>query len=250
MKKILVLGHRGFSGKYPENTRISFVKGVTEGHCDGYESDVHLSSDGVPVVMHDQNLERTSNGKGLIGDKTWAELQKLDNGSWKGPEFAGSRILHLDELLEIVRDNKVFLNLEIKNYEIFYKNIEEIAIKHITDMGLKNQVILSSFNNISMMNTKKAHPDMQFGFLYGYPLVDMPGAAKKAGVDALHPSIKCLYYSPDLVAEAHSKGLKVNVWTVNSDEDVQFCIKQDVDAIITNYPDKVRRMVDAAGKGV
>jgi glycerophosphoryl diester phosphodiesterase len=232
------LGHRGFSGKYPENTRLAFIKAIEEGHADGFESDVHLSSDGEPVVIHDHDLSRTTDGSGLVGSKRFAELRKLDNGVWKGREFAGQHILHLDELLELVAEYKVFLNLEIKTGEIFYKDIEEKCIRRINALGVGKQILISSFNHISVQRCMEIDHSIKTGFLYESPLIDMDRYAKQYHADAIHPRFICLYYSPDLTARAHEKGLEVNTWTVNTEEDIRYCVNRGVDSIISNYPDK------------
>jgi glycerophosphoryl diester phosphodiesterase len=236
---ILNLAHRGFSGKYPENTKRAFLAAIEEGHCDGFESDVHLSADGEPVIFHDATLERTSNGSGAVGAHSFAALRELDTGSWKGAEFAGERILHLDELLGIVLEHGLVLNLEIKNYDVFYKDIEERVIRRIKALGAEEAVFLSSFNHISMKKCKEIDGSIKTGLLYSYPLLDAAAYAASGGMDALHPRVSCLVYSPELTGEAHKRGLKVNVWTANTEEDIRFCIEKGVDSIISNYPDRL-----------
>ena len=237
--KTLNLAHRGFSGKYPENTKAAFLAAVEEGRCDGFESDVHLSKDGEPVIIHDDVLGRTCDGKGAVGDHTFAELRKLDMGAWMGAQFAGERIMHLDELLELVLQHKKVLNLEIKNYEVFYQGIEEKVIERIQAMGAADKVFLSSFNHISMKRCKHIDAAIPAGLLYGQPLIDMEEYAARHGLDALHPRVSCLRYSPDLAEKARERGLKIHVWTVNSEEDMRFCLDKNVDSIITNYPDRL-----------
>ena len=235
----LNLAHRGFSGKYPENTRCAFLAAIKESGCDGFESDVHLSKDGEPVIFHDDVLDRTSNGKGFIGDYLFADLRKLDIGAWAGKQFAGERIMHLDELLELVLQNDKVLNLEIKNYEVFYKGIEEKVIERIKALGAVSRVFLSSFNHISMKHCKEIEAEIPAGLLYGQPLIEMEDYASKHGLNALHPQINCLRYSPDLAEKAHERGLKIHAWTVNNPEDMRYCLEKNVDGIITNFPDKL-----------
>ncbi|MCL2319068.1 MAG: glycerophosphodiester phosphodiesterase [Treponema sp.] len=236
---VLNLAHRGFSGKYPENTRRAFLAAVEEGNCDGFESDVHLSKDGEPVIIHDDELDRTSDGKGLVEHHTFAELRKLDFGSWKGREFAGERIMHLDELLDLTLKHGKVLNLEIKNYDVFYKGIEKKVIGRIQAAGAADRVFLSSFNHPSMMICKKTDPKLPAGILYGQPLIDAEEYASGHGLDALHPGKNCLRYNPDLAEKAHKRGLKIHIWTVNTEEDMLFCLDKKVDSIITNFPDRL-----------
>jgi glycerophosphoryl diester phosphodiesterase len=237
--KTLNLAHRGFSGKYPENTRTAFLAAVKESGCDGFESDVHLSKDGEPVIIHDDALDRTSNGTGLVGNYMFVELRELDIGAWKGREFSGERIMHLDELLELTIAHNKVLNLEIKNGDIFYRNIEEKVVERIRAAGAENRVFLSSFNHISMKYCREIAPEIFSGLLYGHPFIDMEDYAMTHGINALHPRIHCLYYSPDLAAKAHEQGLKINIWTVDTFEDMWYCLEKNVDGIITNYPDRL-----------
>ena len=237
--KTLNLAHRGFSGKYPENTQAAFLAAMEEGRCDGLESDVHLSKDGEPVIIHDATLERTSDGNGPVGDHTFAELRKLDIGAWMGVQFAREKIMHLDELLGLVIAHDKILNLEVKNFEVFYQGIEEKVIGRIRAVGAADRVFLSSFNHISMKLCKQLDAGIPVGLLYGQPLIGIDETAAKYGIDALHPRISCLRYSPDLAEKARSRLLKVNVWTVNTEEDMRFCLEKGVDSIITNFPDRL-----------
>ncbi|MDR0720299.1 MAG: glycerophosphodiester phosphodiesterase [Treponema sp.] len=247
MVKPLNIAHRGFSGKYPENTRRAFLAAIDEGGCDGFESDVHLSADGEPVIIHDAALERTSNGAGMVGGCPFSTLRELDIGSWKGPEFAGERILHLEELLEIVLDHHIVLNLEIKNYEVFYRGIEEKVIGCIKALGAEKAVFLSSFNHISMKKCKEIDRTIRTGLLYEYPLLDAAAYARRHGMDAIHPQVSCLAYSPKLTGAAHKQGIAVNVWTANTEEEMRLCIEQGVDSIISNYPDKLGELLASQG---
>lgn len=235
MTKPLVLAHRGYSGKYPENSLLAFEMAIQTG-CHGFESDVHLSADGEPVIIHDATLDRTTSGSGLVADHTFRQLQKLDCGFWKGPEFVGQHPLHLEELLQLVMDHHLLLNLELKNYEVFYEGLEEKVIRCIAKYKAQNQVFLSSFNHPSMVLCKGICPEIQTGFLYGYPLLDMEQYAARYPVDALHPRYQCLQYDRELVRKIHAVGRKVNTWTVNTLPDMDFCIQAGADAIITNYP--------------
>ena len=239
----LNLAHRGFSGKYPENTKRAFLAAIKEGNCDGFESDVHLSKDGEPVIIHDDDLDRTSDGKGPVGEHNFADLRKLDMGAWKGREFAGERMMHLDELLELLLEHDKLLNLEIKNYEVFYRGIEEKVIERIRAMGAADRVFLSSFNHPSMKRCKEIDPALPAGILYGQPLIDADEYAARYGLNALHPRVSCLRYSPDLAEQAHKRSLKIHVWTVNTEEDMRFCLDKKVDGIITNFPDRLSGLV-------
>lgn len=237
MKKTLLMAHRGFSGRFPENTRRAFMEAIALGQCDGFESDVHLSADREPVVIHDAVLERTTNGKGPVRNLTFGQLAELDIGSWFDPLFKDERIMHLDELLALVIEYDLALNLELKNGEVFYPGMERIVIDHIRRMKAEKRVFLSSFNHISMKQCKAIDGDIQTGLLYSHPLLEAEKYAAAHGVDALHPKYTCLGFEADLAERSRRAGLKVNTWTVNDEEAMRFCVRLGVDGIISNYPD-------------
>lgn len=131
MKRPLLLAHRGFSGNYPENSPLAFRMAVEKTAADGFESDVHITKDGKLVIFHDASVERTSNGTGFIKNMTYDELLSLDIGAWKSPEFAGQHIWTFGQLLDFCKETKMLLNMELKNYEVFYENLEQRVIDEI-----------------------------------------------------------------------------------------------------------------------
>ncbi|MCL2405756.1 MAG: glycerophosphodiester phosphodiesterase [Defluviitaleaceae bacterium] len=236
MIKPLVLAHRGFSGKFPENTRRAFMEAIAISGCDGFEVDVHLSADGEPIIIHDSTLDRTTSGKGPVNAMTFKELRKLDVGSWMGPQFAGEQIMHLDELLELATLHNQLLNIELKTYPLIHTGIEQSVIGRITALGAQDRVFLSSFNHLSMKLCKEIDPAINVGLLYMQPFIN---AEKYAAGYALHPEYNLLALEPDLVSRAHNEGIAVHAWTANTDEAMQLCIDSKVDSIITNYPDRL-----------
>ena len=195
------------------------------------------------MIIHDDVLDRTSSGKGPVRELSFAELRKLDMGAWMGAEFAGEQIMHLEELLELTIKYDKVLNLEIKNYEVMYKGIEEKVIQRIRAMNAGDRVFLSSFNHISMKLCKEIDRDIRAGLLYAQPLIDMEDYAARHGLDSLHPRFTCLYFSPDLVEKSHGRGIKVHAWTVNTEEEMRFCLGKNLDGIITNYPDRLSALL-------
>jgi len=245
LRKPLVIAHRGFSGKFPENTHLAFLEAIAIEGCDGFEVDVHLSADSEPVIIHDYALERTTNGKGLVNALKFNELRQLDIGSWMNSKFTDERIMHLDELLELaIRHNKV-LNIELKNYEQNYLGMEEVIINRINAMNAADCVFLSSFNHISMGLIKRIDASIRTGFLYAQPLLEAEKYAAYHGIDALHPQYNLLCLEQNLVERAHKIGLSVHTWTVNSEADMGRFINLGVDSIITDYPD---RLVEVLGQ--
>ncbi len=137
--------HRGFKGKYPENTMLAFNKAIEAG-ADGIEFDVHLSKDGEIVIIHDETLERTTDGSGLVGEKTLDQLKNL-NASKAYPDYQVQRILTLSEYFDFAKDYDIITNIELKTSIIDYPGIEEKVYKVIKEYNLAEKVIISSFNH-------------------------------------------------------------------------------------------------------
>ena len=244
MKRPLLFAHRGFSGMYPENSPLAFRMAAEKTNADGIESDVHISKDGQLVIFHDASVERTSNGTGFIRDLTYAQLLELDIGAWKSPEFAGQHIWTLGQLLDFCREARMLLNLELKNYEVFYDGLEQRVIDEICARGMQEQVFVSSFNHISMQRFKDLCPEIETGLLYDKPLLDMEHYLLPSNADNMHPRYMLLQYQPELMDLFHSRGMKVNTWTVNDEADMRDMIHRGVDGIISNYPDLLCRVAD------
>ena len=244
MKRPLLFAHRGFSGIYPENSPLAFRMAAEKTNADGIESDVHLSKDGQLVIFHDASVERTSNGTGFIRDLTYAQLLELDIGAWKSPEFAGQHIWTLGQLLDFCREARMLLNLELKNYEVFYDGLEQRVIDEVCARGMQEQVFVSSFNHISMQRFKDLCPEIETGLLYDKPLLDMEHYLLPSNADNMHPRYMLLQYQPELMDLFHSRGMKVNTWTVNDAADMRDMIHRGVDGIISNYPNLLCRVAD------
>lgn len=244
MKRPLLFAHRGFSGIYPENSPLAFRMAAEKTNADGIESDVHLSKDGQLVIFHDASVERTSNGTGFIRDLTYAQLLELDIGAWKSPEFAGQHIWTLGQLLDFCREARMLLNLELKNYEVFYDGLEQRVIDEVCARGMQEQVFVSSFNHISMQRFKDLCPEIETGLLYDKPLLDMEHYLLPSNADNMHPRYMLLQYQPELMDLFHSRGMKVNTWTVNDEADMRDMIHRGVDGIISNYPNLLCRVAD------
>lgn len=237
MKKPLLFAHRGFSGKYPENSPLAFQKVIEETDCDGIESDVHITKDGQLVIFHDASVERTSNETGFIKDKTYEEMLQLDIGVWKSPDFAGQHVWTLGQLLDFCKETRLLLNMELKNYEVFYEGMEKKVIDEICARQMQDQVFLSSFNHISMQTCKEINTEIKTGLLYDKPLLDIDKYIERSNADNMHPRYMLLQYQPELVDLYHSRGMDVNTWTVNDEENMRDMIDRGVDLIISNEAD-------------
>lgn len=245
MQKPLIWAHRGASGTAPENTLEAFSQAAEMG-ADGVELDIQLTKDGEIVVCHDERIDRTSNGKGAIRDYTLAELKRFDfcNGMLA---YEGSRIPTMREVFDLLRPTGLTINIELKTGEFFYENIEEKILALTAEYGMEDRVIYSSFNHYTIKKIRELDSNAKTGFLYADGPLDMPAYGKKYGVTALHPAGYNLQY-PGFMEDCQKFGLDVNVWTINTRADILACAEYGVHAVITNYPEKARRVLQGRNR--
>lgn len=220
---VLNFAHRGASGYYPENTMLAFGKAI-EMRCDGIETDVHLSKDGIPVLIHDETIDRTTSKRGYVEDYNFNELAELGVPS-------------LEQLLMLTKRCNILLNIEIKNGRAWYENIEEKVIHLLKKYKMIDKTIVSSFNHYSMVRCKELCKELRTGLLYIEALYKPEQYCKYVGADAIHPSYIVL--RRQIVEAAHEAGIKVHPYTVNDAGDMLRLIDMGVDMIITNYPDRL-----------
>jgi glycerophosphoryl diester phosphodiesterase len=246
--KPLIIGHRGYRGKYPENTLAGFLAAIEAG-ADMIEFDVRLSRDGFPMVIHDARLERTTNGNGTVFDRSLAELQKLDAGAWFHPRFTGERIPTLDEVLDMAR-KQIPVNIEIKvdatEPPHFWRGIEEKVLNSVYRCGTCDEVLISSFNRDVLETLCRIDRAPAIGVLSKF-------GEEQSGLDACkefeafswHP-----YYlglTVQEVADAHDQGVRVMPYTINAIEDIRRLFQMQVDGIFTDDPAKAGRIRDETG---
>jgi len=246
LKRSLNIAHRGFSGKYPENTMKAFEEAVRAG-CDGIETDLHLTKDGIIVLCHDERLDRTTNGKGFIAEYDYKELCKFNAGINFGEGSSNEKIPTLDDLLDFVMDKDLFINLELKNNIINYIGLEEKAILKIHEYKLEENVILSSFNHYSMVKVKEINPDIKTGLLYVSTIYNVHVYAKNIHADAVHPFFPAVQ-DKNIIREIKESGLKINAYTVNEEQHMKQLMDLGIDGIITNFPDRLKKLHIDAGK--
>ena len=229
----LIYAHRGASGHAPENTLEAFRLAMEMG-ADGFELDVHMSKDGELVVIHDETLDRTTNGTGLVRDYTLAQLRQLKAGAGMAA-YPDAKIPTLAEVFGLIRDTHHIVNVEIKTDEWFYPQIEEKCLELAREMGVEERIIYSSFNHFTLMKLRKLKPDVKLGMLFGDIMLRPWEYAQPLQVDFLHP-MKMNIYVPQFAEDAREAGYGINMWTINDEETIRLCLEKDV-GIITNYPD-------------
>jgi len=229
----LIFGHRGASGHAPENTLEAFRLAMEMG-ADGFELDVHMSRDGELVVIHDESVDRTTDGTGLVKDLTLAQLKSLDASNGMG-NYRDARIPTLGEVFDLIRNTHHIVNVEVKTDECFYPQIEEKCLALAKEKGVEDRVIYSSFNHYTLIRLRQLKPDAKLGMLFGDIMIKPWEYAQNMDVDYLHP-MKMNIYVPGFADDARRAGYGINMWTINDAQTIQHCLDQNV-GIITNYPD-------------
>ncbi len=231
-----VFAHRGFSATAPENTLAAFQAALKAG-AEGFELDVQMTRDGQVVVIHDEKVNRTTDGVGWVKDYTLAELRKLDAGAWFDAEYAGQKVPLLSEVLELLTHNELQLNVELKSGLVHYPGLEQAVLDLVARFNMRQRVIVSSFNHFALRDMRTLDPDIELGVLYMEGMVDPWLYAKHLKAQALHPFYPTII--PEIVQGARQHGLAIRPFTVDRPEDVKALLAAKVDAIITNRPDLV-----------
>ncbi|HJV46841.1 MAG TPA: glycerophosphodiester phosphodiesterase [Bacillota bacterium] len=235
-RKPLNIAHRGASAYAPENTMPAFQLAAEIG-CDGLEFDVQLTMDGLPIVIHDEQLDRLAGVCALVSDLTWAQVQSLDVGKRMGGKWTETKIPTLEEVLSVY--SHLYLNVELKFSP--HMGIEEKVVELINKYCSKGSVIVSSFYHPYLRKVKELDSHLQTGLLYTQEPIDILDYARQIGVNAVHPEYTSL--TRDRVVAFHQAGLAVNTWTVNQPEDIERCMEIGVNGIITNYPNRVHSFI-------
>ncbi len=238
--KSQIWAHRGASFYAPENTLEAFDIAVKQ-KADGIELDVQLSKDGELVVIHDETIDRVSDGTGFVKDYNLNELKKFNFGKLF-PHFGFSAIPALEEVYRLLKPTDLIINVELKTGIIFYKGIEEKLIKLAKKMNMEDRIIYSSFNHYSLLKLREIKKDVKMGLLVSDLYVDVLDYAVKLGADALHP-IGYMLKLPGFIEESKAKNMKLHVWTVDDDEEIRLLNAQGIDAIITNKPVTARKAI-------
>lgn len=233
------IAHRGASGKYPENTRLAFVKAIEAG-ADMIELDCQLSRDGHVVVFHDERLNRLAKAKGTISGKTLAELKALDVGAWRKKNFKGERILTLEEALECI-DGRADLCLEIKSYDDTPPGIELKILFIVSRYDYLERTVISSFNSRQLARVQELAPDSTLGLIVGAGSPGDPLASARAlGAQSIHAQKELA--SREFLTRAWDDGFDVFVWTVNELRDMEALAGLGVQGLISDFPEKFARL--------
>ncbi|WP_042462043.1 glycerophosphodiester phosphodiesterase [Neobacillus dielmonensis] len=237
-----IYGHRGAKGRYPENTLLSFQKAIDQG-VDGLELDVHLTKDGEVVVIHDETLDRTTNGTGWIRDLTLEEIKQVSAGSsfTHFPDYQGAwdleKVPTLQEVLELLAPYPTELNIELKTYAVAYEGIEAKVQSVVEKYGNGRKVVYSSFHLPSLLRMKQVNREANIAWLLNEGISLPADYMEMLGLEALHLSKNIV-----LPKELNTKNLaglfeNIRVWTVNDPDQIGQLLELQVNAIITDFPE-------------
>jgi len=262
----LIIAHRGASARAPENTLAAFQLAFELG-ADGIELDVTLTQDRVPVVIHDDTVDRTSNGAGKVSAMTLDEIKRLDFGKWCGEKYRGEKIPTLAETLAAIPRDKL-VNIELKTQmlrpwpasagklsrgqftrialHILLKmweppQLEPAVVEVIEKTKSANRVIVSSFNPIALMRLRRLNPALPRGLLYFQELPIFLGRAwlrPLAKPHALHPRSTTI--TPAFIKWSRARGYEINTWTIDDADEARRLADLGVNGIITNQPELLR----------
>ena len=243
-----VISHRGANKHAPQNTLPAFEKSI-QIVVDGFETDIHVTKDGVPVVCHNYTIDETSDGKGLIAEMMLEELRQYDFGSYFSEDFKGTKIPTLEEFLTLCEKADIeILNIELKSPKQGETGIVKKTIDAVKSHGLYDKLIISSFDAGLLIEAKQIDSTCKTGLLYSLQTFSsakvffMPATyASSIKADALHPHF--IHVTPGYVFRAHKKGIKVNVWTVDKAFLTKYLLWCSVDGIITNIPEMVKSII-------
>ena len=231
---MLVIAHRGASGHAPENTLAAFRKAIAQGAA-FIETDLQLSRDARLVAIHDDTVDRTTNGQGPVHDLTLAELQRLDAGSWFGSEFAGERIPTLEEILDFSKKHDVVFYLELKPSGNW--GGEHALIGALRESGEIPRTVVISFDCDILEGLRKIEPTLMTGVLYDGQIEKPIERALEVGARQL--AARANLVTPALLIEARKSDLQVVCWTVNHPAHMRLLIEAGVDGIMSDYPDRL-----------
>ncbi len=251
--KTLLSAHRGGAALAPENTLASFRNGLNF-KPDSLEFDVHLSKDGVPVVIHDAVIDRTTDGSGRVASYTVAELQSF-NAAAKFPDggFGRQFIPTLAQVLDLIMNEGVGIDIEVKTPPdgARYTGIEQKVLDEVAAHGMLDRVRMMGFEFDHIVHSKQIQPSVptvaliSIGFLGSKDAYQAKSAIAHIltmGANAIGINKELL--TPAMVEEAHRQDLFVGVWTADTEEEIRRLIALGVDGITTNRPDVLRRVLD------
>jgi len=231
---VLAIAHRGASGYAPENTLAAFRRALAQG-VTFIETDLQLTRDAHFVAIHDETVDRTTNGRGSVHDLTMAEVRKLDAGAWFASDFAGERVPTLQEILEFARKNDVVFYLELKPGGFW--GGEHVLISALRDSAEIARVVVISFDPAILASLRRIEPTLMTGLLFDGQIKDPFEKAVEIGARQI--AMRGDLVTPNFLQQSRKRDLQVVCWTVNSPAHMRLLANAGVDGIMSDYPDRL-----------
>ena len=230
-----IIAHRGFSAIAPENTLAAFAAAL-EHHADSVEFDLQLTEDGVPVVIHNPTLDKTTGTSGHVTATTLQELKKLDAVSWFDRQFSGEKIPTLSETLDILQPLPKYIYLDVKPHCQWSDDRVEFLVNLLIEKNWQQTAIIYSFNPQFVEQVRQANPDFQLAYIVANADDYQTELAKAANheISTIVSEYHVLLHNPDLVAQTRHLGVDIVVWTVDDPNDFQSLVNIGIHRIITN----------------
>lgn len=231
----MILGHRGWSKEYPENTLLAFQKALELG-INGIEFDVQMTVDQIPVIIHDYILDRTTNGSGAISQTTYDQIRQFSASSlWL--QYPTQPIPTLYDVFNLIANEfeNRFYNIEIKLHDDNWRTIVDHLTGSLSDYAGSHELLISSFHHDCLKYFKNAIPDVKIGLLYE---AEANEALKMAlGMNAYSINLNYHFITESLIRACHDEGIHVCAWTVDQPDEIKKIASWGVDIIISNQPD-------------
>ncbi|MBU9712075.1 glycerophosphodiester phosphodiesterase family protein [Evansella tamaricis] len=228
-----IIAHRGNKRYTPENTMASFYSAMTY-PIDGIELDVQFTKDGIPVVIHDDKIDRTTNGRGYVRSFSFQEIRQFDAGTWFHERFRGEKIPSLKEVFQWASDKQVSLHVELKKQKRNSTEYLTQCLKLITNLHLEDRVIISTFYFPYLKFFKERQPKIETALITKNPILRSYHYLNHIGADAIH--IRNTYHATQFYKYWSMKGIPVRPYNVHKIKDALKCQRLDVQGIITNDP--------------
>lgn len=228
-----IYAHRGASSTHPENTMAAFRQ-AAELTITGVELDVHMTKDGEVVVIHDEKIDRTSNGQGFVKDYTLAQLREFDFGSWFDERFTGEKIPTLTEVLALFAATTQRVNIELKSDVFMYEGLEQKVLAIVKEHQMATRVIISSFDHEALQRVYALDKNIEIAALFGTVVIDIETYTKRIPAQAMHVTLPSAFRNS--IAQALRHDNTVRVYTVNDVLYAQELALLGVDSIFTDQP--------------
>lgn len=232
--KSAVIAHRGASKKAPENTFSAFNQALASNSA-WIEFDVTLASCGTPIIFHDEHLERTTDGAGLIHNQPYPELAKLDAGAWFAPQFAGEKIPTLAAMVDWLLTNTVYVNIELKPRAGDEATLVTTVLTTMKPLLESGRLLFSSFSLEALRALRRQDPACRIGLLLHEWRPDWEIMVDELACTSVHLNYELI--TPDKINAIKARGLSLLTYTVNDPETAKALLTQGVDAVFSDYPD-------------